>query len=158
MRALLKPTVIVFAALMLPQAGFAENDPARLAAVAEAAVSCALTADKNGANASRFKSEGGWIPDEAGKEIRHNKFPIVVTLPPDPDGVSRNCEVRATMASQSDQKEMLLALEVLLRPKPIEQTDSIIWMFGKPPTVRGLQFYPDKKSKQPQIRFVGAAF
>jgi hypothetical protein len=154
---LLKPTAF-FAATLLSQAGMAGSDPARLAAITEAGVSCVLTADKNGANASRFQSDDGWVVDAAGKNIRHVKYPIAVTLPTDADGVSRVCEVRATMASQSDQKEMLRALEVLLRQKPMKQADSIIWMFGKVPNVRGLQFYPDNKSEQPEIRFVGAAF
>ena len=145
-------------ACLLPQLCYAESDPARLAAIAEAGVSCVLSADKSGANVQRFASDGGWIVSESGKEVNHNKFPIKVTLPADPDGVSRVCEARATMASQSDQKEMLKALEVLLRQKPMTQTDSVIWMFGKAPNARGLQFFPDYKSERPEIRFVGAAF
>ena len=93
-----------------------------------------------------------------GQSARHNEYPVAITLPPDPDGVARICEVRATMASQSDQKEMLAALEVLLRQEPIKQSNSMIWMFGKVPAVRGLQFFPDDKNSQPEVRFVGAAF
>lgn len=145
-------------ACLLPQLCYAESDPARLAAIAEAGVSCVLSADKGGANVKRFTSDGGWVVSESGKEVRHDKFPIVVTLPADPDGVSRICEARATMVSQSDQKEMLKALEVLLRQKPINQTESVIWMFGKPPNARGLQFFPDYKSERPEVRFVGAVF
>ena len=158
MKALLKIASALAAACSLPQICYAESDPARLAAIAEAGTLCALSADKVGANTSRFIGNSGWVVGEDGKEVRHNAFPIVVTLPADPDGLSRICKVEATMASQSDQKEMLLALEVLLRQKPIEQADSVIWMFGKAPNARGLQFFPDYKSDRPEVRFIGAAF
>ncbi|MDX2210945.1 MAG: hypothetical protein SFV20_11390 [Sphingopyxis sp.] len=136
----------------------AESDPPRLAAIAEAGVSCVLSADKVGADVKRFSAEGGWVAADDGKSVKHKVYPIAVTLLQDADGVARTCEVRATMASQSDQKEMLAALEVLLRKKPIKQTNSIIWMFGSPPNARGLQYFPDYQNELPEIRFVGAAF
>ncbi len=117
-----------------------------------------LAANKGGSDLNRFSVEGGWVTSADGRSVAHKDFPIAVNLPADPDGVARICEVRATMASQSDQKEMLLALEVLLRKKPIEQADSLIWMFGSQKNARGLQIFPDFKNEQPEVRLVGAAF
>lgn len=154
----MRKLAVVLAAVLPLASAQAESDPSRLATIAEAGVTCVLAANKAGADLKRFSVDGGWVASADGRSVTHKDFPIAVNLPADPDGLARNCEVRATMASQSDQKEMLLALEVLLRKKPIAQADSIIWMFGSLQNARGLQFFPDYKREQPEIRFVGAAF
>ena len=85
-------------------------------------------------------------------------LPITVTFPIDLDGVSRICVVEATLPSREEQQQLQMALEVLLKQEPIKQADSVIWMFGSPPDVRGLQFFLDPESDEPQIRLIGAAF
>jgi hypothetical protein len=90
--------------------------------------------------------------------FKHRSMPIVIAFPKDNDGVARTCEVRATLASQGDQAGVKSALQTSLKSKPFEQSDSAIWMFDTKDGPRGLQLFPDKTSKQPNIRLIGAAF
>jgi hypothetical protein len=123
----------------------------------EGATSCVLSAGKDGADTSRFDGDGNWKKQDDGSYSAVG-LPVKVTFPADADGISRICVVEATLPSQKDQQDMRTAFEVLLKKKPIEQKDSIIWMFGGASNARGLQFFPDAKSDQPQIRLIGAAF
>ncbi len=123
----------------------------------EGATSCVLSADKNGVDTSRFDGNANWKKHDDGSYSADN-LPVHVTFPADRDGVSRICVVEATLASQKQQQEMRTAFEVLLKQKPMEQEDSVIWMFGGVDNSRGLQLFPDTQSDQPQIRIIGAAF
>jgi hypothetical protein len=85
-------------------------------------------------------------------------LPIAVSFPEDSDGVARICEVRATLPSQAAQAGLKAGLQTSLKSKPFEQSDSTIWMFDTKDGSRGLQFFPDKTSNQPNVRLIGAAF
>lgn len=124
----------------------------------EGATSCVLSAGKDGADTSRFDGDANWQKQDDGSYLAAKGLPVKVTFPADPDGVSRICVVEATLPSQKQQREMRTAFEVLLKQKPVEQTDSSIWMFGGASNSRGLQFFPDTTSDQPKIRLIGAAF
>ncbi|MXO59254.1 hypothetical protein GRI89_06840 [Altererythrobacter salegens] len=133
------------------------QEPSATVQTMKGATSCTLSARKEGVDTSRFEKDSSWQRDPDGSYAAIN-LPVRVTFPADADGISRICVVEATLASQKEQNEMRTALEVLLKQKPLEQKDSVIWMFGGGKNARGLQFFPDNTSKQPQIRFVGAAF
>ncbi len=118
---------------------------------------CVQAASKDGANSQLFEESTDWEGDfEIG--YRANGLPVTVTFPKDRDGVARICVVEATLASREQQAGMVAALNENLKGKPIEQSDSMIWMFGKPQNIKGLQFYTDNKSDQPKVRLIGAAF
>ena len=136
----------------------AQDDPAALVRAREGATTCVLAADKKGADRSKFDGSAEWEKQDDGSYLAAKGLPVKVTFPADPDGVSRICVVEATLPSQDQQKQMRTALEVLLKQKPLEQTDSLVWMFGKGSKARGLQFFTDKTSDQPKIRLIGAAF
>lgn len=106
---------------------------------------------------SRFDGNANWQRQDDGSYSAVS-LPVKVTFPADVDGVSRICVVEATLPSQKDQQDMRTAFEVLLKQKPVEQKDSVIWMFGGASNSRGLQFFPDTVSDQPKIRLIGAAF
>jgi hypothetical protein len=149
------PAAIIAAAL--GSSASAEEDSATLVRAIEGATSCVLSAGKDGADTSRFDGDANWQKRDDGSYSAAG-LPVKVTFPADADGVSRICVVEATLPSKKQQKEMRSALEVLLKQKPIEQKDSIVWMFGGAGNSRGLQFYPDTKSDQPNVRLIGAAF
>lgn len=88
-------------------------------------------------------------------------MPIAVTFPTDEDGVARICVVEATLASRALQDAMRYGLETALESKPLDQGDSLIWMFGAGgENPRGLQFFPDYLAldKTVNVRLVAAAF
>lgn len=114
-----------------------------------------LSAGKNGADKSRFENEA-WAPIEDG--FRHVSTPISIEFPNDKDGVSRICVVRATLAEKREQKKLANKLIDILKTKPLKQSDSQIWMVSTASGTRGIQFYTDKTSSQPQVRLIGAAF
>ena len=117
-----------------------------------------LSASKKGADPSRFASDAAWVKSSDGKSFKHRSLPIVVGFPEDSDGVARICEVRATLPSQAAQAGLKAGLETSLKSKPFEQSDSTIWMFDTKDGPRGLQFFPDKTSNQPNVRLIGAPF
>lgn len=121
------------------------------------ATTCTLSAGKDAVDTAKFDSDPSWLKSSDGGYAATD-LPVMISFPKDDDGIARICVVEATLGSQEEQKDMQLALEVLLKQKPIEQDDSVIWMFGAPPNVRGLQFFPDTTSDKPEIRFIGAAF
>ncbi|MEO0057562.1 MAG: hypothetical protein RIT17_1015 [Pseudomonadota bacterium] len=145
-------------AALLVSPAHAQEDTAALVRTMEGATTCVLAAGKNGADRSNFDANADWEKQDDGSYLAAKGLPVKVTFPADPDGVSRICVVEATLPSQKQQQEMRTAFAVLLKQKPIEQTDSFIWMFGGASNSRGLQFFPDTKSDQPQIRLIGAAF
>lgn len=124
----------------------------------EGATTCVLAAGKNGADRSSFDGDANWEKQDDGSYRAAKGLPVTVTFPADPDGVSRICVVEATLPSQDQQKQMRAAFEALLKKKPIEQKDSLVWMFGGGSNARGLQFFTDKTSDQPKVRLIGAAF
>ncbi len=124
----------------------------------EGATSCVLAAGKNGVDRSTFDADANWEKQDDGSYLAAKGLPVKVAFPADPDGVSRICVVEATLPSQDQQKQMRTAFEVLLKKKPIEQEDSLVWMFGGGSNARGLQFFTDNESDQPKIRLIGAAF
>ena len=134
------------------------SNPALIAATAEAATSCVLSASKQGVSTDRFTAGADWLPSEDGTGFRHRTLPVAVTFPKDADGVARICEVRATFVSQLDQTQLINAFRVLLPAQPIQQSDSLVWMLNSKTGPRGLQIFPDKTSDQPKVRLVGAAF
>ncbi len=145
-------------AAMLASSAYAQEDPAALVRAMEGATSCVLAAGKNGADRSNFDNDTNWEKQEDGSFLAAKGLPVKVTFPADDDGVSRICVVEATLPSQDQQNQMRTAFEVLLKQKPIEQEDSLIWMFGEGSNARGLQFFTDDTSDQPKIRLIGAAF
>jgi hypothetical protein len=147
---------IVLGSLTLPAQ--AEEDSATVVLAMEGATSCVLAAGKNGADTSLFDGDANWEKQDDGSYLPTKGLPVKVTFPADPDGISRICVVEATLLSQDQQKHMVTAFKVLLKQEPIDQSESLVWMFGKLPDVRGLQFFTDAKSEQPNIRLIGAAF
>jgi hypothetical protein len=156
LRKLFLPAAIIAAAAG-SSANAEEEDASALVRAMEGGTSCVLSAGKNGADTSRFDNNEVWQKQDDGSYSASGQ-PVKVTFPADADGVSRICVVEATLESQKQQKEMRVAFEALLKQKPIEQKDSMIWMFGTVGNSRGLQFFPDAKSDQPKIRLIGAAF
>lgn len=156
LRKLFLPAVILAAAL--GSSAHAQDDPAALVRAMEGATSCVLAAGKDGADTSKFDGDANWEKQDDGSYLAAKSLPVKVTFPVDPDGVSRICVVEATLPSQDQQKQMRTAFEVLLKKKPIEQEDSLVWMFGGGINARGLQFFTDNESDQPKIRLIGAAF
>ena len=138
----------------------AENptNPALIAKTMEAATFCVLAAGKSGADRGRFSAGTEWIANADKTGFRHAGMPITVTFPADRDGIARICVVQATLASQDDQSQVQRAFEVVLKKKPFQQSDSVIWMLNTKTGSRGLQLFPDKISEQPKIRLIGAAF
>ena len=124
----------------------------------QAATFCVLAASKSGVNFASFEKDAEWLAESDGSGFRHRSAPVSVTFPKDSDGVARVCEARATLASQDDQSQMVKAFEILLKKKPVVQSDSVIWLLNTKTGPRGLQIFSDKKSPQPQVRLVGAAF
>ena len=114
-----------------------------------------LSAGKDGVDKSRFEGEA-WTPNEDG--FHHASSPISIEFPVDKDGVSRICVVRATLAEKRNQKKLSKKLNEMLKTKPLKQSESQIWMVSTASGTRGIQFYPDKSSDQPQVRLIGAAF
>lgn len=145
-------------AALLGSSAHAQEDPATLVRAMEGATSCVLAAGKNGADRSNFDGDANWEKQDDGSYLAAKGLPVKVTFPADPDGVSRICVVEATLPSQDQQKQMRTAFEVLLKQEPLDQTDSLIWMFGKGENARGLQFFTDNTSDKPKIRLIGAAF
>jgi hypothetical protein len=145
-------------AALLGSPALAQDDPAALVRAMEGATTCVLAAGKNGADRSNFNSDANWEKQDDGSYLAAKGLPVKVTFPADDDGVSRICVVEATLPSQDQQKQMRTAFEVLLKQKPLDQKDSLIWMFGKGGDARGLQFFTDDTSDQPKIRLIGAAF
>jgi hypothetical protein len=149
-------------ALPLSLVAAAQAVPSQLpdvaAMTATAGVMCVVSASKKGADQSRFASDPTWVRSPDGKSFRHRSMPIEVTFPEDSDGIARNCEVHATLPSQTIQAGLKAGLATSLKSKPFEQSDSTIWMFDTKNGPRGLQFFPDKTSDQPKVRLIGAAF
>ncbi|MCL9998881.1 MAG: hypothetical protein NBV68_05835 [Erythrobacter sp.] len=148
----------VIAAAVLGSSANAQEDPSALVRAMEGATTCVLAAGKKGADRSKFDGSAEWEKQDDGSYLAAKGLPVKVTFPADPDGVSRICVVEATLPSPDQQKQMRTAFEVLLKKKPIEQKDSLVWMFGGGSNARGLQFFTDNSSDQPKIRLIGAAF
>ncbi len=148
----------VIAAAVLGSSANAQEDPSALVRAMEGATTCVLAAGKKGADRSKFDGSAEWEKQDDGSYLAAKGLPVKVTFPADPDGISRICVVEATLPSQNQQKQMRTAFEALLKKKPIEQKDSLVWMFGGGSNARGLQFFTDKMSDQPKIRLIGAAF
>jgi hypothetical protein len=129
-----------------------------ITATVKAATYCTLSAGKDGVDRQLFEDDPEWQLGGPQWGYYRPDLPVSVGFPTDSDGVARICEVHATLASQDDQTEMRAALEVLLKQKPVEQSDSVIWMFGRSGNARGLQFFPDTRSDRPEVRLIGAAF
>ena len=128
------------------------------ATTAMAGVMCVASANKKGADRSRFVRDEAWVGSPDGMSFKHRSMPILVSFPKDNDGVARICEVKATLPSQAYQAGLKSGLETSLKSKPFEQSDSTVWMFSTKDGPRGLQFFPDKTSDHPQVRLIGAAF
>ena len=156
MRKKFLPAAIFAATLGFP--ALAQEDQSVLVRVMEGATSCVLAAGRNGADTSSFDGDANWQKQHDGSYQSAQDLSVKVTFPADPDGVTRFCVVEATLPSQKQQQEMRTAFEVLLKQKPMEQKDSVIWIFGGKGNARGLQFFPDSTSDQPKIRLIGAAF
>ncbi|WP_156522892.1 hypothetical protein [Erythrobacter neustonensis] len=148
----------MIAAAVLGSSANAQEDPSALVRAMEGATTCVLAAGKKGADRSKFDGSAEWEKQDDGSYLAAKGLPVKVTFPADPDGISRICVVEATLPSQNQQKQMRTAFEALLKKKPIEQKDSLVWMFGGGSNARGLQFFTDKMSDQPKIRLIGAAF
>jgi hypothetical protein len=116
-----------------------------------------LSASKNGASRDSFQGSGTWIAAPDGDRFNHGTLPIVVTFPPDKDGVSRICVVEATLDNAADQQQLESSFAKALG-RSVKQTDSSIWMKKSGTVTRGLQFFPDARSDQPKVRIIGAAF
>ena len=156
--AVLRKLALTFAFFAYASTGEAADQPSIAAETAKAGVTCILSAAKAGVDRSRFGTDQNWVPSGNGMGFSHRSMPIVIAFPKDTDGVARICEVRATLPSQGDQLNLSAALVTILKRKPLQQTDSMIWMLGTKAGARGLQYFPDKKSPQPKIRLIGAAF
>lgn len=117
-----------------------------------------LAASKHGVAIERFTDDSDWLPAESGSGFNHRTLPVSVTFPKDADGIARVCEVHATFVSQGDQTQLIKTFDVLLRAKPIQQSNSMIWMLNTKVGPRGLQIFPDKASDRPKVRLAGAAF
>ncbi len=116
---------------------------------------CMLSADKDGADRSRFENEAWTL---SGDEYRHNSVPIAIEFPLDDDGIGRICVVRAVVGDLIEQDRIAEILNAMLKSKPLKQSDSQIWTVSTADGPRGIQFFTDKKSDQPQVRLIGAAF
>ncbi|MFM5918189.1 MAG: hypothetical protein ACKOOL_11750 [Novosphingobium sp.] len=118
-----------------------------------------MAAGKQGVDTSRFKeADSDWVASTDGAGFHHRTLPVEVGFPKDSDGVARICEVKARLASQYDQNQLIIAFGAMLRAKPIEQTESVLWVLDTKTGRRGLQIFTDKTSEQPNVRLVGAAF
>lgn len=143
-------------ALAFAATAIAQDTSAMVQAI-RGATSCTLAASKTGVDTAHFDGDESWQRKADGSYLAVAQ-PVRISFPTDSDGIARTCVVEATLSSRKEQREMQAALEVLLKQKPIKQTDSVIWIFGSTPNVRGLQFFTDSKSEKPEIRFIGAAF
>ena len=151
--------IVALSLTLAAAAAPAPNQPTDVAATtATAGVMCVLSASKKGADQSRFASDPVWVRSSDGKSLNHRSMPIQIIFPADSDGIARNCEVRATLPSQTMQAGLKAGLEASLKSKAIKQSDSTIWMFDTKDGPRGLQFFPDRTSDQPIVRLIGAAF
>lgn len=149
----------------LPAAGQERRTPPReadnaqlIATTAEAAVGCAVAAGPDGVDAQRFAGSDEWIAEAQPPGYRHRTLPIVISLLPDGDGIVRRCVVNSTLASQNDQDQLALALQVLIPQQPVDHDGGMIWRFGRSPSGRSLHMVRDPANARPQILFVGAAF
>ncbi|MEL6238295.1 MAG: hypothetical protein AAFQ90_06840 [Pseudomonadota bacterium] len=150
----------VLAAILAPAALIAASaanaaETATVDDVANSAAMCMLSAGKDGADKSRFENDA-WTPTEKG--FQHVSAPISIEFPTDKDGVDRICVVRAALAERSDQETLKKQISDMLKSKSLKQSQSEIWMVSTASGARGIQFYPDTSSEQPQVRLIGAAF
>jgi hypothetical protein len=151
-------TLVAALAVVVGSPSGATEGAELIALTVKAATYCTLSAGKNGVDKTRFDDDPEWQPGGSQGGYYHPDLAVTVGFPADDDGVARICEVPATLSSQDDLTQLRSALEALLKQKPIEQSGSVIWMFGTGGNARGLQFFSDTQSDQPRIRFIGAAF
>ena len=157
-RALGKFLALLAASLVTTSAQAAPESSTVVSVTSVAAISCILAVSKQGATKDRFSKSGDWVVTQNGDGFHHSSMPVAVSFPKDADGIARNCEVRATLASQDDQERLTKILKALIGAAPIEQQNSIVWAWNPRVGPRGLQLYPDRNSDQPQVRLVVAAF
>ncbi len=135
--------------------------PERLPAAGEvshAAGLCMLSAGKQGVDLTRFQT-AAWKAETTGSAAyRHSTLPVTIETPADTDGVARICVVRARLSSQDEQKKLAASIADLLRAKPVDQGNSLIWLVSTRTGPRGIQLYLDKNADQPSVRLIGAAF
>ncbi|MDG5750906.1 hypothetical protein P8R33_07305 [Qipengyuania sp. XHP0211] len=153
-------SVILLAAILLAAtltAASAANaaETATVDDVANSAALCMLSADKNGADRSRFENDA-WTFN--GQNYQHISAPISIEFPTDGDGVNRVCVVRAILSDQYEQNKVVKILTSILDSKPLKQSESQLWMVSTAAGPRGIQFFTDPNSDQPQVRLIGAAF
>lgn len=163
MRALARLAMVAFAAVGVPASAQPSSppsatNPALIAATLEAAVGCAVAAGPESIDRGRFEGSADWLADVQLPGFRHASMPIAITFVPALDAAPTRCEVRATLASQEDQRQMALALRVLLPQPPVDQDGGELWRFGRSPNGRSLFMVRDAVRPQPEIRFVGMAF
>ena len=146
---------------ILAAAAFIAVSPANAAEIApvddvvNSAAMCILSAGRDGTDTSRFDTEA-WAPH--GRGYRHKTVPISIEFPTDDDGISRICVVHAMLRDQDEQKEIVTRLNSMLGSKPLKQSASQVWMVSTASGPRGIQFFTDQDSDQPQVRLIGAAF
>ena len=131
------------------------EDFATVSDVANSAALCMLSAGKDGADTSRFEGNG-WTSTEDG--YRHMSAPVKIEFPSDDDGIRRICVVHAALADRKAQDEVAEVIATMLKAQPIEQSESKVWVISTANGPRGIQFFIDQDSDQPQVRLVGAAF
>lgn len=126
--------------------------------VSHAAALCMVAAGKQGVDVTRFQT-AGWKAESSGPTaFHHSTLPVAVETPADKDGVARTCVVRAQLTSQGEQKKLAASISDLLRAKPVDQGNSLIWLVSTKTGPRGIQLYLDKNADQPSVRLIGAAF
>ena len=122
-----------------------------------AGIDCMRSASPSGVSYASFEDPDYWTASDDGKTYTSNTLPITVGFPADEDGIARICVVKAQMHSQADQQWLEDAYTEHFG-KPTTQTESKIWVIHSEDQARGLQFFPDNTSDQPQVRLIGAAF
>lgn len=148
---------IAVAGAATPEAPNAPPTHASVEDVANSAALCMLAAGKNGVDRTEFSGNGWQSADGEGADYRHEAVPVTVEMPEDSDGVARICVVRASLASQQAQRDLANQLSAILKSRPMEQSDSLLWMVSANGP-RGIQLFTDKTSAQPKVRLIGAAF
>jgi hypothetical protein len=133
--------------------------PALVEDVVSAATQCMLAANLSGADMERL-TEAGWsLNSGVGEELvyAHPGTSVSISLSPDDDDVSRICVVKAPLTSSGDIQLLTDQPTQALRARPIEQTNSTIWMVNSDGT-RGLQLFNESSSENSRVRLIGAHF
>ena len=128
------------------------EDGSLIAASVAGAIGCAVATGAQGVDSAWFRDKPQWLPSPEG--FKDSSGRVTIRIAKELIGSRQVCESITQFASQSDQDQVVRALEILLKKKLV---DGESWIFTTQAGQRNMTIYPSRFSTQPRLRVVSSS-